>query len=94
MFFACVIYFFSQFIFPVSDSQGAAEVISTIASTPSSKVGNVNNANNANAKVGWSDDLSGSKRRTEQVSALIQSDLCIAFIQPYLALLILQCINF
>lgn len=51
----------------LSDSQGAAEVISTIASTPSSKVGNINNANNANSKVGWTDDLSGSKRRTEQI---------------------------
>ncbi|XP_034248908.1 coronin-7 isoform X3 [Thrips palmi] len=55
----------------LSDSQGAAEVISTIAPTPSSKGGNVNNANNnannANSKGGWNDDLSGSKRRTEQI---------------------------
>lgn len=64
----------------MSDSQGAAEVISTIASAPSSKVGN-NNANNTSSKLGWNDDLSGSKRRTEQVSlSSFVDNFCCSFV--------------
>ena len=50
----------------LSESQGAAEVLSTIAPAPIKGVNN--NANNINTKTGWNDDLSGSnKRRTEQI---------------------------
>lgn len=49
----------------LSDSQGAAEVLSTVAPVSSAVKGA--NCINANSKAGWSEDLSGSKRRTEQI---------------------------
>lgn len=49
----------------LSDSQGAAEVLSSVSST--AVKGGGAGANSVNSKIGWNDDLSGSKRRTEQI---------------------------
>ncbi|KAJ1528065.1 hypothetical protein ONE63_007983 [Megalurothrips usitatus] len=49
----------------MSDSQGAAEVLSSVSST--AVKGGGAGANSVNSKIGWNDDLSGSKRRTEQI---------------------------
>lgn len=58
----------------VSDSQGAAEVVSTVAPTPTK--GGSTNAINVNTKTGWNDDFPGSnKRRTEQVCSILCTNL-------------------
>ncbi|KAK3909371.1 Coronin-7 [Frankliniella fusca] len=57
----------------LSDSQGAAEVLSTVAPVKCSGGANANIANNANIKTGWTEDLSGSKRRTEQIQQSMSS---------------------